>query len=157
MIEHDASLSRSDAAVGDNSKFNATVWNNVAQNFVNPTISLQQLSVARNLRIMTARVDNQRLDFNDKSAAANASLAETAFLGIIFANGGTNGGANTTQVDKLFREERLDFAGGYTRPAGRMFPDTVELVGSKINNASSTNIVAKRLNEPKDGFKRIYV
>lgn len=113
----------------------------MASFFTTPTISTQQLAQARSARIVTARAQNPAVDFG--AAGQMANLAETSFLSIIFSGGGTDGGANAAQVDALFRQERIPTAQGYVRPAQRMFPDTVMLMGQKITNAS-TPAVARR-------------
>lgn len=130
------SYSRSDIAVGDHVNFNATLWDGVMASLgPTPAVSLQQMAQARNVRIAAAKAQNPAIDFGATTQATN--LAETAFMAIIFSNGGVDTGVNAVQMDALFRQERLPTAQGFARPVGRMFPDTVTLVGQKISNATA--------------------
>lgn len=136
------SYSRTDIGVnGDPVTFNASVWDGVMATFTTPAISLQQMAQARSARIAVAKTQNPAIDFNPTTQMTN--LAETSFMAIIFSNGGVDGGANAAQMDTLFRQERLPIAEGFVRPVGRMFPETVTLVGQKISNATAPTIARR--------------
>lgn len=136
------SYSRSDVGVtGDPVTFNATIWNAYMSTFATPAISLQQMAQARSARIAVAKTQNPAIDFNPTTQMTN--LAETAFMSIIFSNGGVDGGVSAAQMDALFRQERLPVAQGFARPVGRMFPETVTLVGQKISNATAPTIARR--------------
>lgn len=139
VLEHDASLSRADIAVGDNSGFNATIWDSVAAHFTEPTISIETMELARQDRIAAARATNPTLDFSDM--VDTVSKGETALTLMVFSGGGVDGGANTQQVNTLFREERIPFDQGYVAPAIRITGDTLGVVSQKLADASAPVVV----------------
>lgn len=144
VIEHDGSLSRDDAATGNNFIFNQTIWNEMTMFFTTPLISIEQMATARVGRINRQRAANPVFSFNDM--VATTSLGETSLVLMTFSNGSVNGGANRQLVDTFFREERLPFDQGYTVPTQRITAQTVQEVGAKISAASSVGVTT-----PADG------
>ena len=94
-------MSRDDAVSGDDSRFDAAIWNSVIANFPNSTISIEQAATARNLRIADAKTKNPQ--FNLSGIFETNSKLETAFWLAIYGDG-INGNANTQFVDTWFRE-----------------------------------------------------
>ncbi|KAF7296255.1 HEME-HALOPEROXIDASE domain-containing protein [Mycena chlorophos] len=113
LIEHDASLSRSDYqnGTGDALHFNATIYSVMANS--NPGSDYYNLT-------STARVMYERLQY---SIATNPTLintmnevtgrAATAALALTSMGNATTGVAPKKFVDILFREERLPFLEGW--------------------------------------------
>lgn len=130
VIEHDGSLSRNDFDVGNNADFNETIWSTVMANFPDETISLAQMAQARTARLAAAQAANP--SFNFTAGIETVSLAEVALVLMTFADGSTEGGANTLQVDTFFREERVPFDFGFVRPAARIATDGVGSVSEAL-------------------------
>lgn len=88
-IEHDASLSRLDAALGDNLHFNPRVWAETSSKFTNSIISVQDAAAAHRYRIAQNRIENPGMTFGQKEASF--SYLETAIYMSVFGNAtGTN-------------------------------------------------------------------
>ncbi|KAJ6477034.1 Chloroperoxidase [Mycena sanguinolenta] len=113
LIEHDASISRNDFALGDNLHFNETVFSTLANanpgvDFYNGTSAAQVMqarladSLARNVN-----VTNTRKEFSLRTR-------ESALYLSIF-NDTRTGVTPKTFVQIFFREERLPIAEGWTR------------------------------------------
>lgn len=109
-------------------------------NFPDPTISIAQMATARDGRIAAAQAVNP--SFNFTPAIETVSLAEVALVMLTFADGNTEGSANTQQVDTLFREERVPFDQGYVRPATRVTTDTVGTVSDLLSPAAPAAAVS---------------
>lgn len=137
MIEHDGSLSRNDAAIGNNFQFNQTIWNQMTMFFTTPLISIEQMATARVGRINRQRAANPVFLFDEK--AGMSSLGETSLVLMTFSNGSIDGGASRQQVDTFFTQERLPFDQGYTVPTQRITADRVQAVGMKITNATGAS------------------
>jgi hypothetical protein len=83
LIEHDASLSRDDAALGDNHKFNPVIFNTYLDHFGDATeTSLASASAARYSRVVTARSEHQLMnkEFTYGLKEYILSLGETVLL-----------------------------------------------------------------------------
>ena len=93
-IEHDGSLSRADAALGDNHSFNATIFAGVTAHFVDETISIATAAAARAARLAAARAENPA--FNMTASDLQFSFIETALYLSVFKSG--NGTSNSSVV-----------------------------------------------------------
>nr|GAT59312.1 predicted protein [Mycena chlorophos] len=146
LIEHDASLSRSDYqnGTGDALHFNATIYSVMANS--NPGSDYYNLT-------STARVMYERLQY---SIATNPTLintmnevtgrAATAALALTSMGNATTGVAPKKFVDILFREERLPFLEGW-KPSPVLV--TGELLGPLIGAlVAGSNWTASQLCEP---------
>ncbi|KAH7161681.1 Chloroperoxidase [Dactylonectria macrodidyma] len=111
VIEHDGSLSRNDIALGDNLKFNKTIWRSVASHFNESTISIATAAGARKARLAAAAAANP--DFSMSANDVQFSFIETALYLSIFGNV-TDGNAVTKWVRIMFEQERLPFKEGFT-------------------------------------------
>ncbi|KAL8666615.1 MAG: hypothetical protein Q9168_007449 [Polycauliona sp. 1 TL-2023] len=106
--EHDGSLSRNDIYFGDNHSFNKKIWNTVAANFHDDTISLQTAGMARRNRFAAAEAINPKF-----TPSVNSSLGETALYHK--AMQGQNNATRTDFVRILFNEERIPYNEGYKK------------------------------------------
>ncbi|KAI7787299.1 hypothetical protein LA080_016373 [Diaporthe eres] len=113
ILEHDASLSRQDAAFGNNLVFNETVFNETRSNWQD-TIDIQQAAKARLARVNTSNMTNPSFGFT--KIGEQFSVGESAAYLIVLGNKTTQT-ANKTVVEYLFEKERLPTEVGWTRPA----------------------------------------
>lgn len=98
-IEHDASLSRNDVFLGDQSSFNPTIWNATKAWFPDPLVTYCHLGRALGQRILAANASNP--GFNLTEAQKGLAITASAFILLLFGNG-TEGNADRTQIKVLF-------------------------------------------------------
>ncbi|KAF8202720.1 Cloroperoxidase [Mycena galopus ATCC 62051] len=122
LIEHDASISRGDAAFGDNLSFNETLFTVLAN--ANPGVDYYNVTSAG--QVMHARLaDSVARNPNLTSTPKELLLrsGESAFyLGVM--GDPLTGVAKKEFVQIFFREERLPVAEGWTKPATRITSET---------------------------------
>ncbi|KAK2032991.1 Cloroperoxidase [Colletotrichum zoysiae] len=133
IIEHDGSLSRNDIYFGDNHSFNLTIWESVASQFTNSTISIPTAAKARGARLQAAAAANP--EFNLTAEGAQFSFIETALYLSVFGNL-DDGNARTDWVRVLFEKERLPFEEGFSRSASPIAAAGILGLVSKIAAAS---------------------
>lgn len=102
ILEHDASLSRQDAALGDNIAFNDTIFNETRSNWLD-TIDVQQAAKARLARVNTSNSTNPSFGFT--KVGEQFSVGESAAYLIVLGNKTTRT-ANKTVVEYLFGKRR---------------------------------------------------
>ncbi|KLU92937.1 hypothetical protein MAPG_11885 [Magnaporthiopsis poae ATCC 64411] len=136
-IEHDASLSRNDVFLGDQSSFNPTIWNATKAWFPDPLVTYGHLGRALGQRILAANASNP--GFNLTEAQKGVAITASAFVLLLFGNG-TEGNADRRQIRVLFEEERLPFKEGYRTPDR---PVTAAQVGEAV--AKLTEAVPTKL------------
>ncbi|KAL4957587.1 Chloroperoxidase [Aspergillus filifer] len=112
ILEHDISLSRSDAYFGDPNPFNETVWAETLSYFTTPMISVQQLAAARMGRLETSKKTNP--EFELSMLADGFSWGECASFFEIMADG-TTGTVDRKFIDYWFRHERMPTEIGWQR------------------------------------------
>lgn len=100
VIEHDGSLSRNDAFLGDNHSFNATIFDQTASHFTDDVISLKMAAAARTARLSAAKAANP--EFNMRPADVQNSALETALFVRVL--GGPQTQARRDWVNILFSE-----------------------------------------------------
>ncbi|KAJ7629329.1 Cloroperoxidase [Mycena rosella] len=114
LIEHDASISRNDFAIGDNLHFNETVFATLANanpgvDFYNATSAglVQQARLADSLA-RNPNITNTRKEFllRSRESGLYLSIMGDPLTGV----------APKNFVQIFFREERLPIAEGWTRP-----------------------------------------
>lgn len=76
IIEHDASLSRQDAAHGPADIFNANIFAETQSHWHGPVINVQMAAKARAARIQSSNLTNPAFEWNEQ--LASFSLLETA-------------------------------------------------------------------------------
>ncbi|EHL03756.1 putative sterigmatocystin biosynthesis peroxidase stcC [Glarea lozoyensis 74030] len=96
VLEHDASLSRSDAHFGSNHVFNQTVFDTSKAFFTDETITIRMIADAKVFRQVISRSTNP--DYSFSASVENFSLGEMAapFLAL---GDKTNGLVNRTLVE----------------------------------------------------------
>ncbi|KAJ0118605.1 hypothetical protein N8I77_001602 [Diaporthe amygdali] len=133
ILEHDASLSRQDAAFGDNVSFNSTVFNETRSNWQD-TIDVQQAAQARLTRVKTSNTTNPTFGFT--KIGEQFSVGESAAYLIVLGNKTTRT-ANRTVVEYLFEKERLPTEVGWTRPAEPLGGGDLLTTMDEIRNATA--------------------
>ncbi|KAF7343979.1 hypothetical protein MVEN_01687100 [Mycena venus] len=114
LIEHDASLSRNDFALGDNLNFNETIFSTLANS--NPGVDYYNTSSAglvQQQRLATSLATNPNITNTLKEFVIRSS--ESAFYLGVMGNPLT-GVAPKSFVQIFFREEHMPIAEGWRRP-----------------------------------------
>ncbi|KAJ7059240.1 Cloroperoxidase [Mycena amicta] len=134
LIEHDASISRGDFALGDNLHFNETIFSTLVN--ANPGVDFYNATSA-------GVVQKQRLAI---SIATNPSVTNTAkefafrtresALYLSLMGNPTTGVAPKNFVQIFFREERLPIAEGWQRPNITITAETMNDMQGIIQDAS---------------------
>ncbi|KAF9257313.1 Cloroperoxidase, partial [Marasmius fiardii PR-910] len=129
-FEHDTSISRGDAALGDNLTFNGTLYKTLAEK--NPGKDFYDTEVA-------GKVMKDRLGF---SLATNNATVNTvkeftlrsteAALYLAVMGDGKTGKAPKKFVDIIFREDRLPWAEGWRRSLKPINPETIQALIPRI-------------------------
>ncbi|OJJ01936.1 hypothetical protein ASPVEDRAFT_28567 [Aspergillus versicolor CBS 583.65] len=112
ILEHDISLSRSDAYFADPNPFNETVWAETASYFTTPMITVDQLAKARMGRLATSKKSNP--EFELSWLADGFSWGECASFFEIMADG-TTGTVDKKYIEYWFRNERMPTEIGWQR------------------------------------------
>ncbi|KAK7051531.1 hypothetical protein VNI00_004506 [Paramarasmius palmivorus] len=118
-VEHDASLSRSDYALGSNYIFNATLYNETLANS-NPGVDYYNVTSAG--LVQKARLaDSLTRNPNVRNTIKEVTIRNGESALYLCTMGGCadpTGKAPKKFVDIFFREERLPIEEGWTRPSG---------------------------------------
>ncbi|KIY66833.1 Cloroperoxidase [Cylindrobasidium torrendii FP15055 ss-10] len=133
-IEHDASLSRMDEALGSNWQFNEDIFSTLANS--NPGVDYYNITSAaevQHLRLEQSLRDNNETHntFNELTMRSGESALYLSVMGNV-----TAGEAPKEFVNILFREERLPREEGWQRSP---IPITIERLGAlqqKVSEAS---------------------
>ncbi|KAL4933185.1 peroxidase family protein [Aspergillus undulatus] len=112
ILEHDISLSRSDAYFGDPNPFNETVWAETESYFTTPMITVEQVAKARMGRLATSKKTNP--DHELSMLADGFSWGECATFFEIMADG-TTGTVDKRFIEYWFRNERMPTEIGWQR------------------------------------------
>ncbi|KAJ7861377.1 Cloroperoxidase [Mycena olivaceomarginata] len=134
LIEHDASVSRSDFALGDNLHFNETIFSTLAN--ANPGVDYYNATSA-------GRVQHDRLAI---SLATNPNITNTpkefllrareAGLYLSVMGNPLTGVAPKKFVQIFFREERLPIAEGWKRPTTTITAETLDPIENIVIDTS---------------------
>nr|7ZBP_A Chain A, Marasmius rotula UPO [Marasmius rotula]7ZBP_B Chain B, Marasmius rotula UPO [Marasmius rotula]7ZBP_C Chain C, Marasmius rotula UPO [Marasmius rotula]7ZBP_D Chain D, Marasmius rotula UPO [Marasmius rotula] len=128
-IEHDASLSREDVAIGDNLHFNEAIFTTLANS--NPGADVYNISSAAQVqhdRLADSLARNPNVTNTDLTATIRSS--ESAFfLTVMSAGDPLRGEAPKKFVNVFFREERMPIKEGWKRSTT---PITIPLLGPII-------------------------
>ncbi|KAJ7771987.1 Chloroperoxidase [Mycena maculata] len=134
-IEFDASLSRGDFALGDNTHFNETIFSTLAN--ANPGVNYYNVMSAGQVqfeRLAISERTNPNITNTDKEIGFR-SFTSALYLAV-FGNV-TTGVAPKNFVQIWFREERLPYAEGWQRPAGTLDGDSVTALTGAVQAASN--------------------
>lgn len=100
VLEHDASLSRADAALGNNHVFNQTVFDSSKAWWTNEMVTAEQLAHSKIYRQLVSRAENE--DYTFTASTEEFSLGEVAAPIIAFGD---------TDAGTVRRDLMVDFFG----------------------------------------------
>lgn len=114
FIEHDASLSRGDTALGDNHSFNKTIFAETVSYWTTDKITIAQQAKARLARMASAKAINPKFALTEQQI--KGSLLENSLILMLFGDG-LNGNADKKQVISWFETEKIPYELGFKKPA----------------------------------------
>ncbi|KAI3551368.1 hypothetical protein CSPX01_01285 [Colletotrichum filicis] len=133
VLEHDASLSRTDAAFGNNHIFNQSIFDESRAYWTKDTLDAQQLANSKLARQVTSRAFNPNYTFT--ATVENFSLGEVAAPIIVFGDM-TAGTVNKTLVEYFFQNERLPAELGWVKKENAVTQEDILKVVEMIRNAT---------------------
>ncbi|KAI0532106.1 Chloroperoxidase [Xylaria digitata] len=146
LLEHDASLSRSDAYFGNNHVFNQTVFDETRRWWQGPIINVSMLANSKVARQLSSKAFNPTYVFT--LVTEEFSLGEVVAPVIAFGDI-ENVTVNRTIVEYFFENERLPTALGWKKREEAVSLDTILHATDTIRNATrlftdSNNSLSKR-------------
>ncbi|KAJ7254570.1 Cloroperoxidase [Mycena rebaudengoi] len=137
LVEHDASISRNDFALGDHIKFNETVYSTLANS--NPGKSYYEpVSSGKVQRDRLADSVARNPDVVNTKKEFQLRTRETGLYLSIFGSG-LSGLAPKEYVNIFFREERLPIAEGWKKSKTLITTDGLDPIEQIIEDASEWN------------------
>ncbi|KXH63184.1 hypothetical protein CSAL01_13194 [Colletotrichum salicis] len=133
VLEHDASLSRTDAAFGNNHVFNQSVFDESRAYWTKDVLDAQQLANSKVARQVTSRAFNPNYTFT--ATVENFSLGEVAAPIIVFGDM-TAGTVNKALVEYFFQNERLPAELGWVKKTNAVTQEDILKVVEMIRNAT---------------------
>ncbi|KAF2111423.1 Chloroperoxidase [Lophiotrema nucula] len=134
VLEHDASMSRSDAFFGNNHVFNQTVFDTTTVYWTASTLDAKQLTNGKLFRQIDSRASNPNYTFT--ASTENFSVGEVAAPIIVFGDMDAGTVAKDLVV-YFFENEKLPSELGWTKKADPVTLDNIMQVSSIIANATS--------------------
>lgn len=148
VLEHDASLSRSDAFFGNNHIFNESIFEETKRYWPDPVINASQLANAKVARQLTSKVTNPTYRFT--VITEEFSLGEVIAPVVAFGDLDSIT-VNRTLVEYFFENERLPTPLGWSRTENIVSLDDIHRATEILRNATKltttdpdTSSVAKR-------------
>lgn len=136
VLEHDASLSRSDAYFGNNHVFNATIFASSTAFWTDEILTPQQIANSKIFRQVESRAFNPNYTFGDH--VEPFSLGEMAAPFLIFGDI-ENAKTNKSLVTFFFENEKLPTELGWVKQANEINLEDVMRMSEIIANA--TNLI----------------
>ncbi|RAH68401.1 peroxidase family protein [Aspergillus aculeatinus CBS 121060] len=133
ILEHDASLSRSDAYFGNNHIFNASIFAQTRKYWTGPTLDAAMLANGKLARQVESKAFNPTYTFTARTQ--EFSLGEVAAPIIAFGDMGT-GRVNRSLVEYFFEHERLPVELGWHTRGEAVGVEEVNAVAEMIRNAT---------------------
>ncbi|PQE11899.1 sterigmatocystin biosynthesis peroxidase stcc protein [Rutstroemia sp. NJR-2017a BVV2] len=140
VLEHDASLSRSDAYFGNNHVFNQSIFDTSKVYFTEPTITAAMLANAKVFRQIQSKSFNPNYTFT--ATMEQFSLGEMAAPIVAFGDKHA-ATANRTLVEYFFENERLPTELGWNRPTDVIQLEDIAALTTVIGNATSLITTSK--------------
>ncbi|KAI0175279.1 Chloroperoxidase [Pestalotiopsis sp. NC0098] len=134
VLEHDASISRTDAYFGNNHVFNQTVFDISKKYWTTEMLSAQQLANTKIFRQVESRSANPNYTFTAHTEPF--SLGEMAAPLIVFGDMET-ALANRTFVEYFFENERLPSELGWSKKVDAVTLDQITRMSDIIANATN--------------------
>ncbi|KAK4099184.1 Cloroperoxidase, partial [Parathielavia hyrcaniae] len=134
VLEHDASLSRTDAFFGSNRVFNETIFNQTRRYWPEPLITTAHMANAKIARQIDSKAFNPTYRFTD--TVEHFSLGEMAAPFIAFGDF-EQATVNRTLVEYYFRNERLPTELGWRVRSEVVQVGAILRISGLIGNATS--------------------
>ncbi|KAF9891018.1 hypothetical protein FE257_005275 [Aspergillus nanangensis] len=134
VLEHDASLSRSDAFFGNNHIFNETIFSETRAYWTDAVLNVDMLANGKIARQISSKAFNPTYTFT--AMMEQFSLGEVAAPVIAFGDSQT-GLVERALVEYFFRNERFPTELGWTKRPGVVNQEDVLRVSGMISNATS--------------------
>ncbi|PLB46088.1 Cloroperoxidase [Aspergillus steynii IBT 23096] len=134
VLEHDGSLSRTDAFFGSNHIFNRTIFEESRAYWTKPVITAEMLANSKLARQISSRATNPTYTFG--AMTEEFSLGEIAAPIIAFGDM-ESGTVNRSLVEYFFENERLPFTLGWARSGEVISQGDIAKVSEMIRNATS--------------------
>ncbi|CAD6456256.1 eaee59cb-a35b-40f6-8080-2870591d6caa [Sclerotinia trifoliorum] len=146
ILEHDASISRSDAYFGNNHVFNQTIFDTTKKYWPSETLTAQHLVNGKIFRQVVSRTTNPNYTFTSKTQSF--SIGEIAAPIIAF--GDKNAlTANRTLVENWIESERLPTELGWSKPKEEVTLSDILYVTGVMANL--TSLLSDAVITPRDG------
>ncbi|KAK7713016.1 hypothetical protein SLS57_007577 [Botryosphaeria dothidea] len=136
VLEHDASLSRTDAYFGNNHVFNQSVFDTSRAYWTEPVLTAEMLANSKLFRQIESRAANPNYTFTQNTEAF--SLGEVAAPIIVFGDH-ASATVNRTLVEYFFENERLPTELGWTKQAEDVGLEDILRIQEIVKNA--TNLI----------------
>ncbi|KAH8648334.1 Chloroperoxidase [Tricladium varicosporioides] len=133
VLEHDASISRSDDFFGNNHVFNQTIFDTTKTYWQAETLNAQMLANAKVARQVESRAFNPNYTFS--TTTEQFSLGELAAPILIFGDI-TAGTVKSNLVTYFFENERLPTELGWSKQASEITLDQVMATSKRIADAA---------------------
>ncbi|KAJ5770446.1 uncharacterized protein N7511_002497, partial [Penicillium nucicola] len=133
VLEHDASLSRTDAFFGNNHIFNKTIFNETRAYWTSEILTPAMLANSKIARQINSKAYNPNYKFTPMTE--QFSLGEVAAPIIVFGNS-TSGEVNRTLVEYFFENERLPIDLGWKISSKIITLDDILRATQMIRNAT---------------------
>ncbi|KAK4100967.1 Chloroperoxidase [Parathielavia hyrcaniae] len=137
ILEHDASLSRSDAYHGNVLVFNQSVFDETKSYFTSETVTLEHAARARLARIRTSQATNPTYSMSNLGNAF--TFGESAAYVVVFGNK-TSRTVPRSWVEWLFEHEQLPQHLGWSRPTEMFHLDDLNYFIAEIMNITQAVI-----------------
>ncbi|KAK3899268.1 Chloroperoxidase [Staphylotrichum tortipilum] len=145
ILEHDASLSRSDAYFGNVLTFNQSVFDETKSYWKGKTVTIEMAARARLARIKTSKATNPTYSMSELGDAF--TYGESAAYVVVFGDK-TTGTVKRSWVEWLFEHEQLPQHLGWRRPAELFQAADLDRYMQEIEN------ITAGLEKPKPGGHR---
>ncbi|RDW73919.1 hypothetical protein BP5796_07361 [Coleophoma crateriformis] len=134
ILEHDGSMSRSDAFFGNNHVFNQTIFDTTKVFWTEPILTPNQLANGKIARQLASKATNPNYTFTSTTEAF--SLGEVAAPVIVFGDL-PSATVNRSLVEFFFENERLPVELGWTAQADPVTLTAISRISAIISNATS--------------------
>ncbi|KAH7409513.1 Chloroperoxidase [Cadophora sp. MPI-SDFR-AT-0126] len=149
ILEHDASISRSDAFFGNNHVFNQSVFDTTTAFWTEETLDANQIAMGKIFRQVVSKSTNPEYRFT--ASVENFSLGEMAAPILIFGDIAA-GTCDRAQIISFFQNERLPTDLGFVKQASPITLDQVLATSKLIANAA--NLITPTDNSTETAHRR---
>ncbi|KAI1636249.1 Chloroperoxidase [Biscogniauxia mediterranea] len=134
VLEHDASMSRSDAYFGNNHIFNQTIFDTTRAYWTAETLDAKMLANGKLFRQIESRSANPNYTFTATTEAFSLGEVSAPIIAFGDMDAGT---VNRTLVEYFFENERLPAELGWVRKESEITLERIGSMSQLIQNATS--------------------